>query len=283
VSDRSGDPLIEQYLSLHKGDIPKYLRIGYGHVLGTQHGLKINRAESNEKKLVLDLPDRYDFPGRSVLVTQGRTIAKNPRTVKAIASEETLDEESAFIPFRLSKKRKRDFKGGIHDFIDGNDEEIHDSDEGSVASESDGNEDEVDVTIRKRNAELIAATKREPQNLQHWLDLVQHQDQFILLGRQKDLSLLGSSGKRSLSDIKISIYKQALSRTLGIAVTQEVLWLGMLEEGENVWETKVLARYWDEAVTALPESIKIQIKYLDYIQTNSALFRAGECFYDFYT
>jgi hypothetical protein len=276
VSDRSGDPLIEQYLSLHKGDVPKYLRIGYGHVLGTQQGLKINRAESDDRKLVLDLPDRYDFPAKSVLVTQGKTIAKNPRTVKAVESEEILVDEPAFIPFRLSRKRKRDFKGGIHEFIDDNEEDTQDSDEGSALSETDELEDEHDATIRKRNAELIASTKREPQNLRNWLDLVQHQDQLILLGRQKDLFLLGSSGKRSLSEIKVSVYKQALSRTLGISETQEVLWLGMLEEGENVWEAKVQERYWGEALVALPQSFRVRIKYFDYFQTNAALFRAGE-------
>jgi NRDE-2, necessary for RNA interference len=258
--------------------------MGYGRVLGTRAGVKINRDESNDKRIVLDVPDRLDYPGRSVLSAQGKGIAKHPRhVISEPAQENSIDPSSNFIPLRLSEKRKRSSEGVTADSIPSSlpkgSSAILESDHSD--SDSDSNlepqmpSDHQDALARKRNLELTRLTKGEPQNIQNWLDLVNHQEDMIMLGRPKDVSLLKSSEKRGLADIKVSIYKEALAHMSGDYLSQEELWIRLLREGEAVWEDTVLHKHWKEAVNSLQTSTRICIGYINFLQTNSTSFRFG--------
>lgn len=284
ISDRQGDPLNERYLSLHKHDISPYRRVGYGRVLGTADGIKINRDESTDKKLVLNLPAGYDYPARSVLSTQGKNISKHPKLVLTpVSSNITQGETPQFISLNPSRKRKRlsaNVTQGVshtlllerpNDDVTSSSEEESESEEDYVESYV----DQEDISTRQRNAQLIKISKEQPHDLETWRELIKHQDKMMLLGQVREDVELGSAAKQSLADIKISIYKEAIAKLTGNDLAQEELWLGMLAEAQDLWEGRVLLQHWKTAVESLPRSFQIRIGYVNYLQTSHSAFRFG--------
>jgi NRDE-2, necessary for RNA interference len=288
ISDRRGDPLNEQYGFLNRSEVPRYSRVGYGRVIGTRAGVKINRDESNDKKIILDIPDRLDYPGKSVLSKHGTVLPKHPQKIISdqLASQ-PMDHEPSFLPLRPSKRRKIESeKPGPAELLFRNDINVGDitrdsmsgsESESELASEVefDVNQDAEDAAVRQRNVELTIISKQNPRNIQSWRDLIKHQDDMIMLGRSKDVSLLSLAEKRNLADIKISIYREALTMVLGDQSAEEELWLGMLHESESVLEDTVLLRYWKEAVDCLPKSRKIRLGYINFFQTTASCFQFG--------
>jgi hypothetical protein len=272
----------ETYQSLNWSDVPRFGRVGYGRVLGTPSGVKINREESSEKRIVLDAPDRNDNSRRSLLSTLGKSITKHPYHLRVIEGDELGDSAPNFISLNKTRKRKRSpevLEYGTRQNVLSEGTEGFSSDKSSeYESEQDTDlqrHNLQDAVVRQRNLELTQLTKSEPHNLQNWRDLIKHQDEMILLGRSRDKTLLDIAGKRSLADIKVMIYKDALAKLSGNLSAQEELWIGLLGEGEILWDNNALQAYWKEAIETLPTSAKIRLGYINYLQTNSGSFRFG--------
>lgn len=165
------------------------------------------------------------------------------------------------------------------------------------------------LAARIKDNELHQRTKAEPSSLQAWLDYVNHQDNLILQGRSALARDLTDAERRSLAEIKLSIYKKALksvtsSRPLQRSVqfnnsfgcsqerllkyepgaTQQSgflggrtqLLLGMLHEGSKVWDAERLASAWEEATQADKEDLTLQFRYINFKQT-SKLWTREDC------
>jgi hypothetical protein len=194
-----------------------------------------------------------------------------------------MNHASSFISLKRTRKRKRSSEDlpsdEAHAIVLREGAAISESDLSHSDSESDLEperpDDFEDAVTRQRNLELTRLTKDEPRNLQGWRDLIKHQEDMIMLGRPKDVALLNTSEKRSLADIKVSIYKEALIHLNGDIYSQEELWIGLLNEGESLWEDTLLQKYWKEAVESLQTSIRVRIGYINFLETNSTSFRFG--------
>jgi nuclear exosome regulator NRDE2 len=282
ISDRKGDAMNEAYQSLNRSDVPRFRRVGYGRVMGTASGVKINRDESNENQVVLDIHERSDRPGRGLLSSSGKGITKHPIHLSVDKSNEFLDHASSFISLNKPRKRKRSPEvlglgydrnvppSATDDLSSDNSSDYESEEDTDIEKQS-----QRDALIRQRNLKLTQTAKSEPKNLQNWRDLIKHQDDMIMLGHPGDKTLLDTAGKQSLADIKIMIYRDALAKLGDNLDAQEELWLGLLGEGEILWESKVLQACWREAIKALPKSAKIRLGHINYLQTSYGSFRFG--------
>lgn len=128
-----------------------------------------------------------------------------------------------------------------------------------------------DEETKQRNIELSRLTKSEPNNLIAWFDLINHQNKMACLGRST--SSLSNSEWRAVSDVKISIYEQALM-TIGISKPSQIkLLVALLEEATKVWDSSKLSKRWQEVLKNHPSSLELWTRYLNFIQTDFIRFR----------
>ncbi|OCL06826.1 DUF1740-domain-containing protein [Glonium stellatum] len=293
VIDRKGDPGNITYGSLHRYSIPAYRRCGNGCVLGVPTNERIDRNVTTDREIFIS-DDRH-FIRRERQLTSKRGIIKEPRTVRLIKPKDKdthLDIQQNYIAIPSSRKRKRgsDFSSSSDEnFVDyrsieskpkltnqpadpdmeyASDNSVDESEMGAVHFENE---------VRKKNALLSRRTKDEPRNLQAWLDLIDHQEAMVRLGNSSSAQTLSSSERRNLSDIRISMYEQAI-REIGANKNHRAqLVLGLMDEGSRYWESKKLSKKWQETLKEYPENTNLWTKYLDFAQTNFVDFKYEGC------
>jgi hypothetical protein len=145
-----------------------------------------------------------------------------------------------------------------------------------VGQEREAGLESIEREIRLKNAKLSNQAKESPRDLQAWLELVDHQQDMVLLGRTYPSREPSTSERRTIADIRISIYTQALRE---IRAKQDRLQLisGLMNEGKHYWETKQIAKRWQETLTEYPDSVELWTKYLDFAQTNFVDFKYDSC------
>jgi hypothetical protein len=283
--DTKGDADNLRYRKLYNNyNAPPYRRIGYGHVLGASKDEKIDRSFPEDKGIVLAAPGREGRSSRSLLQ---KVRGVEQRKLRLVLPEENEKEgaddiEKDFVELMRGKKRKRGgeevLETGEVDYrsIEGKTKPSEQPETSDVefASSSDGgqeDEDEGRVT-RLRNAEMSKRTKEHPQDLDAWLVLIEHQREVLGFG-SGDLS---HAKTRTLADIRVSIYEQALAVVKDIAARAK-LTLGMLDEGAKLWEAKKLSSKWEEALKTFSTDPAVWTTYLNFIQSSHAEFRYERC------
>ena len=288
IIDRRGDSKNVEYGSLHRYNIPAYHRTGYGHVIGTSQAFKIDRDASTEKQLIIRPFEKLHGERRERLLT-AKHRASESKTLRLIAPVNTgdiSDDERDFIELRSSLKRKlsseaSDVQGSGVDYrsIEGraksSDQPLDDDLEYASEADVDEVESSVELLVRQENAALSKRAKDNPSNADAWLVLINHQEKLIHPGA--DPGSLTALDKRTLADIRLSIYHRALKHIPKGSPGNETLILGSIEEGSLIWETSRLAAKWNDALTDNPSSVLLWTKYLDFVQTNHTAFRYEKC------
>ena len=287
IIDRRGDAKNVQYGSLHRYDVPAHHRFGNGRIIGTTRDARIDRDASTEKQVVLQLSSQRQRE-RIARPLASKSKAVESRGVRLIipaqAAETTMNDD--FIELRPSLKRKRgsespepDNEGVDYRSIEGkakaeggpDDEDMEfatDSDEGEL-------EDSVHLEARQKNAALNKTVKDVPSDIDAWLELAEDQSNVINPG--SDPSMFSFSQQRSLADIRLAIYEQALKSVSKTKPGYDSLVLGRLKEGSSLWENSKLATKWTESLKENPTSIRLWIKYLEFVQTDHIHFRYERC------
>lgn len=293
IIDRKGDPGNITYGSLHRYNIPAYRRSGNGRVLGVSTNGRIDRHLTTDRGIFIS--DERHVGRRERQLTSKRGLTKEPRTVRLMKptdKDAQLDSQQNYIPLSHSKKRKRgsespdssDESYVDHRSIEGKRKLTNRPSDPDLKHASDDSIDEPEMgavhfedEIRRRNAQLSRQTKDEPHNLQAWLDLVDHQEAMVRLGNSSSAQKLSSSERRNLSDIRISMYEQAVREMSANKNNRIQLVLGLMNEGSKYWESKKLSRKWQEILKEHAENIDIWTKYLDFAQTNFVDFKYEGC------
>jgi hypothetical protein len=143
------------------------------------------------------------------------------------------------------------------------------------ASGEEGRRIDPEEEIKQRNLQLSRNVEDRPNDVDAWLQLINHQD-ALLGGLGRDARTLSYAEQRSLADIKLSLYDKALKRA-GKNPSKDRLLLGFLEEGRKVWDTKKLSTQWHSVLKANPGHISLWVKYLDFRQTEFLDFRYDRC------
>jgi hypothetical protein len=281
--DRRGDPAILTYGGLNRYDIPPYRRSGYGSVLGLPGGWKIDREQSTDKAIVFLRPGERRKERLLIAKHPFRESSRSYRFVKAADEARALEEQEEYIELPGVRKRKNSAHSQAEepDYRSlkpaSGEQERPDSD---LDSEPESGTREVDGAITRRNTELIHRTREKPHDLQAWLDLADHQQAMMTLGRMS--VELQRSDRRSLAEVRISTYEQAIRKMGHDEHSQAQLHLRLLTEAYFAWEDKRLNSKWKEVLARYPSRPELWIKYLDFLQSRFADFKYETCCVEFH-
>ena len=289
IIDRRGDKKNVEYGSLHRYSIPAHYRFGNGRVLGTPRDIRIDRDASTEKHIVLQSTRGYtrDREPRPLASKRRSKTARGVRLIIPASEVKDVNADDDFIELRTSLKRKRDSESPEPAFVAGvdyrsiegkakastapNDEDV----EYTTGSESGDAESVAQQVVRERNSVFSKQAKDSPTDAEAWLALIEHQASVVVPG--EDVSSLSSSQRRTLADVRLSIYDRALKNVAKGSTGHDSLVLGCLKEGSVIWENSKLATKWSEALKENSTSITLWTNYLDFVQTDHANFSYGNC------
>ncbi|RMY79351.1 hypothetical protein D0863_00104 [Hortaea werneckii] len=287
IVDLRGDAKNVEFGSLHRYSVPTYHRIGYGKLVGAPASAKIDRDRSTEKYITLSrrTGDRNDV-GRLRLMAGIPVNERRLRLVAPLASSFSgVDVNSDFISLHgdcdLKQGPDTSDPGGHVDYrsIEGKAKHTNQPEDEDLEFASDTGEDlhsqETELRVRQENAALVRQTKERPHDVNAWRALVEHQARVICPG--VDYSRLTASQKRTVADIRLSIYDQALKHVAADKLGHESLVSGLMAESSLVWDNHRLSRKWQDVLKNTPTSIELWTLYLDHVQTTHTGFKYETC------
>ncbi|KAH4051230.1 hypothetical protein HBH49_114720 [Parastagonospora nodorum] len=279
-SDRRGDPDILKYGALSRYDIPTYRRAGYGYVLGLSLDQKIDRERSSHSKTYMTY-----VSGRQQerLMTAKNVPKESSRTLRIVQSSESpsLAEELDFIALSNHDKRRRDDSdsredGGPPDLdyrgIERDVSQPLDPD----TQYDDHLEDLTAISeLTKKNTELVRKTREHPEDIQPWLDFIEHQE--VMIAPERSLGEVDEARQRQLADVRIPIYEEALKKVKNAQNDHIQLYRGLLKEAQKSWTESKLWNRWTEVLKVHTESPELWLMYLDFVQSHLARFKYEAC------
>ena len=294
--DRKGDQGIISYGSLHRGDVPNYRRTGFGRVLGLPTDQRIDlenssekalhitggsyKSKQNERSVLSSIPLLQDREFRLVLPHRKAEV-KDPTPKTNQATQDDTELEFLALGANKPKKAPSPVPAREVDYrsIEGKAKEStipHDSDVESVSSDAEGIDEWND--IKMKSAELTRRVKLEPKNIEAWQNLIAHQEDMIRLNRQgTSIShVLSEPEIRSLADVRISIYNQALA-VIETPRDREKLLLGLMVEASKSWDEKKLASKWNDILKSNPSSLLLWHSHLNHAQSTFREFTHSHC------
>ncbi|OOQ87020.1 hypothetical protein PEBR_19011 [Penicillium brasilianum] len=290
VVDREGDRSVFKYGTAHRYDIPLYRRIGSGQVLGLPSNLVIDREEP-ERDIII-IRDKHTMSGKrkfsgplSGPVKKTTQVFRLQKDARALSVEE-LDGDTISLDLPTERQSgdyadSDDFdddrhayrsihgKAKIEDVLPQGMELISDKE-----SQFDDRQVRIDEERRAHNADLWRTLASNPEDVATWLELIDHQNALIL-GPEDDRPLT-SAERKSVADTKLSLYEKALAKCNG-TVQRDILLLGRLQEGGQLWDRETLWDEWRKALDTNPESTGLQLKYMDLQQTEFQDFALDKC------
>ncbi|KAB8229802.1 uncharacterized protein BDW43DRAFT_314658 [Aspergillus alliaceus] len=294
VIDRKGDKYNILYGTIHRYSIPLYHRVGRGSVLGLPPEYKIDRDTVEGDALVIKADtwrsDGSRTKSKSIIsgvLPQGKRLLRIRQTPSLDAA---ADASKDYLPLTVSVHQKGD--DGSENQASDDDKyayrsihgkakhEDHVPSDMEVVADTDMSGDETvridpDREIKQRNVELSRNVERNPTDVDAWMDLIDHQES-LLKGFKGESKTLTYAERKSLADIKVSLYERAL-KVVGEHPSRDILLLGLLEEGAKLWDTKKLSTQWQTVLKSNSHFISIWVKYLDFRQTEFLDFTYGRC------
>ena len=291
IIDRKGDRYNIIYGTIHRYSVPRYHRVGQGSVLGLPPNYKIDRDTVEGDAIVVSpntwRPDASRTGTKSILSGMSRERSRLLRVRPTSLLESAADASKDYLPLddRRSRKRRKvlgdsdsDNEKHAYRSILGKakpDEDIPSDLEAVSDSGDEGGRYDPDEEIKQRNVELSRNIEQTPNDVGCWLQLIDYQE-TLLKGAERETSRLTYAERKSLADIKLSLYDKALKR-VGAAPSRDRLILGRLEEGAQLWDTKKLASQWQATLKANSQFISLWVKYLDFRQTHFLDFTYERC------
>lgn len=288
--DKVGDKSILVYGSLNRYEVPLYRRAGSGQVLGLPAGHRIDRDSEDGKSLIVRPGTWTGESGKSNSRKMWKLAAKETRFHRVRPeprSQPDLDLQRDFLPIdhHGSSKRRRihdytsshlsyhsgDDEGADYRSIEGRAKEDVDSD---AASESEFDSD--NGIARRQNAGLSKEVSGREHDVDAWLRLIDHQEKLVGRMDSEGRRILTAAERRSVADMKISLYEKLLGKIPSNAARDRLL-IGMMEEGSKIWDTKTLSNKWKEILRSNPGYISLWIKYLNFQQTQFFTFTYEQC------
>ncbi|KAI9870581.1 MAG: hypothetical protein M1830_004075, partial [Pleopsidium flavum] len=263
---------------------------------------KIDRITSSDKGLVISNRNlnRIGRLEKYAFSKNERSGQKELRIQPAEASEAAFESGKNFIALVGSRRRKRELgdnsdvssRSGSSDEESGN----HYRSIKGKAKRSEGPPDRdmkyatdsatsddgwrrmvsPDEATKQRSIQLSRLVHTQPTNVDAWLDSISHQDDLLRLSTGGTRQTSTDAEKRSIADVKLSMYEKALEKLDGDERVERVV-LGMMEEGSKIWDTKKLGSRWRSVLEEYPSFIRLWTKYLDFQQTNFITFQYEEC------
>ncbi|TGJ82646.1 hypothetical protein E0Z10_g6105 [Xylaria hypoxylon] len=284
--DKRGDGLITRYGSNDRSRIPGYRRIGNGRILGADGFMKVEKLGSREEFFIRNYYESSSLlsSDKKSLLARGIRPDSQPIRIRRKKSENDVATED-YVSFNPSRKRKQDgsaseessdHEGPSYRSIHGksNNHEHSDSDEeyDSNAPEDVLNKSMSDP-IAMRSIELSRKVRQCPEDVESWLELVDHQNS--LLDFQSGARAPTVAEIKSFADIKLSLLEQALAH-INDDGHREKLNLKIMVEGPKVWEFKVTLKKFTGIMQKYPNSFELWKLYINFLQTTLSACRYDE-------
>ncbi|CRG90867.1 E3 ubiquitin-protein ligase RNF213 [Talaromyces islandicus] len=296
VIDRKGDIYNLTYGTIHRYNIPPYRLIGNGRVLGLPSRFKIDRNYHDDGTVLIRANGWHDdgarHKTRSLLAKTDTRERRIFRMRQDIPSDADAGQDYVPLSSHGSRKRRRimgepsptelsDDEADKYGYrsIQGKakpEQDIPSDMEATSASDSDG-EGHVfkwEREIRKQNSELLRKAEENPTSIEGWLEVIEYQ--HVLLSGADGRRQLTGAERRSLADIKLSLYDKALKK-VGNREGKDRLLLGYLNEGANLWESKKLREQWNAILKHNPGYVGLWVRYLDFRQSEFLDFTYEHC------
>ncbi|KAH7389981.1 NRDE-2, necessary for RNA interference-domain-containing protein [Pyrenochaeta sp. MPI-SDFR-AT-0127] len=279
-SDRRGDAEILRYGTLNRYEIPAYRRVGNGCVLGLSSDQKIDRENSTAKAIYITPANRRRqerlLTNKHLHKSSGRAL----RLVKVDDLPTNLNED--FIALSKAGKRKHDdseeeYQGTPElDYrgIDGNSKPSEPADP-DTQFESDTELSSVHVPVIRKNSELVRRTREDSEDLEGWLDLIDHQEAMLKL--ERPAAELTVSDKAHLANVRTAMFEEALKKIGNNKHSQIKLYEGLMKEAAGTWHEAKLAAKWKAVLVEHPHSVDLWLMYLEFVQSNFAGFKYEHC------
>ncbi|CAE6511410.1 unnamed protein product [Rhizoctonia solani] len=243
MTDSKGDTQLVQYGYLDPGKVPRFMRAGYGNVLGAQAGWKIVRGRRSNRQVELGKGGRP--PGKRYV--DRRAIPSTTRRLipsKSAAPLTQEEEEEGFI--RVNKRRKLN-QDDLADEIDDSgkvkrrDEgpayrEITRADSDSSASDISDSESDTELITPEltRAGKLGARVKEYPTDISAWMALLKH-------------NVAPAQDTLARAEMTVSVLSKALAAHPANRRSPS-LRLRFLRAGEIIWPRDQLEKEWEEVL-----------------------------------
>ncbi|RGP67801.1 hypothetical protein FLONG3_8420 [Fusarium longipes] len=283
VIDTKGDPLIIRYGSLDRSQIPAYYRDGYGKVLGTRGRLVIHR-DGPRDQFSLRMPGEgsYAFKDRDGLRSKAWRIRPTPLRVRLQEGSTQDEDDGDFLAVGSTKKRKLD-----HDSSDDEEQPSYRSIEGKakprqyddsdLESETGALAEHVDLSqnnpLKWKSIQLSRQVKDQPDDIDAWLELANHQDALLRAGEDVDRKALEAE-VHSFAEIKLHMLESALSNVTNPKDRIRVL-IPLMREGVKVWNSKTTTKKWNDLHEDEDKSFTLWKTHLDFDMSNISAFHFG--------
>lgn len=248
IIDTKGDPLIRKYGGSDKWSLLRFRRYGKGRILGTEGRLLIEYEGSRQVFSILR-PGQglYSSKHREGLRARHSIVSK--RNIRLKRTKSNNEEDDGYISVGNSRKLKVDDSSeddsktsyrSIHGKAKVEDDmESASDDDGSEYDDSQQNND----PLRQKTMMLNREVKEHPENIEAWMQLIDHQDMLMHAGREREL--LSENERHSYGEVRVDLLESAL-RHAQLPQDRDRIILMLMREGPKVWSTKVSARRWKE-------------------------------------
>lgn len=203
------------------------------------------------------------------------------------AAEDGLQHD--FMPLRPSLKRKRREPSPSDEGVSAVD---YRSIEGKAKPQADPGDDDLEYVsddsqeveslpaqtearLRDDGSVLSRRTKERATDPDVWIELIAHQSKLVSPGA--DIVALTHAERRTLADLRLSIYTQAFKHITKGKPGYDRLLCGMIEESSTVWDRSRLLTKWQEVLKDCPNSVMLWTRYLDFVQTDYIGFTYEKC------
>ncbi|KAI5863211.1 DUF1740-domain-containing protein [Durotheca rogersii] len=283
ITDSTGDPLIRRYGCNNRRDIPGYRRFGSGRILGIDGYMRIDKTRSQDEFFLQGRGESRSLLGsdKKAMLAKGGHSRSQPVRVRQQQAQTVTGSED-FVPLGSSRKRKRDGDepGGLSSGEEPSYRSINGKSKNHEHSDSDVDYDSdasaglvsggVEDPVSLRTIELSKKVGDHPQDIDGWLELVDHQNILQRISAQNSRQPTPAEVK-SFADIKLSLLEQAYSHA-STRPQQEHLQLRIMREGGKVWDDKTLLRRWDAALEKHGTNFEIWKQYTNFRQTRLSTF-----------
>ncbi|KAF3312810.1 hypothetical protein TWF173_006841 [Orbilia oligospora] len=278
--DTKGDPHNITYGTIHRYNIPKYWRYGRDRIMGLGRGVKIESDRGDGKGLVVGKAG-----GKGDGRTKGWAYAlEGSRQLRVKVAGD--DENKGFVegwefielPGRGTKRKRADEEelAAERDYrsIEGMQKgQVPGLEEGLEEIDSSDNEAAAfDADVKDRTIKLSRLVEAEPQNIDAWFSLMEHQETIVYGNKEKKRRKIRQGEKRSLEEVKLGILEKAISKN----ERNPRLQLAYMKIATSIWEPPKIKAKWEDLL-ATNSSIDLWQAYLNFRQTDFVSFKYKEC------
>lgn len=285
--DTRGDPLIRRYGGNNPRQIPRYRRFGSGRILGIDGRMRVDQSGSRDEFFLLSHHESRSLLGNNRNSSLAKAARSKSRPIRIRREQSQIATGSEdYLPLRPSKKRKRASAGSgessneeetsyrsIHGKSKTHEHSDSELDYSSEASVDAGNRG-IDDSVSLRSVELSRRVRDNPQDIDAWFELVNHQDIILRLTSQDGRHPTMAEVK-SYADIKLSMLEKAYAHATSDS-QRERLQLRIMQEGSKIWDTKTILKHWGEALKKHGTSFELWRDYASFHQSRLSAFQYEE-------